>query len=435
MTINIPLTRSLKINQGSHILYFYNELEAYVDNAVSYILTGVELGHYIIYIDSRERCKRVMAKVDSQHMSRIHYVDSEEFYEIYQDFNYDRILSNLTTIIQPYVDNQVMVRLWGHVDWMSQDNIVNKLHTYESIADCSIAELGYTTVCAYNAQTVPAAIQTEMLRTHSYFMTDTELVRSTLYKSSNLHNPTIFPSLSIQRTVENEMDFYRQKLDFVHVVSHEVRNPLTVIQAYASLLAQDEPNEERRTRLQEIQNYAVVIDNEISHIINTEQMLSTDAFWIKTLIRPHPAIVDVVEIMQVKAITQNVRLQAEIGIHGNEMILGNTMGLKMIVSNLLSNAIKYSTEGSSVYLNVSKDHSYLTIEVKDYGVGMNEEQLQKLYQKYQKINQDQSGQGIGLFMVKKLVDHFEGDIQVQSQVNEGTSFGVRLFIQSQGELV
>ncbi|WP_134703428.1 MEDS domain-containing protein [Ammoniphilus sp. YIM 78166] len=426
MTMSVPLTKSLKVSQGSHILYFYNSLEGYIENAVSYILTGIELGHHIAFIDSEERYHMILEKLGPVDMSQVHYVSNYDFYEMYQDFHFERILSNLKSIVEPYLLEERMVRIWGHVDWIEQDNMVCKLHAYESKADISLAGLGYTTVCAYNGETVPSNILIQMTRSHEYLMTDEELVRSTLYKTSNQFNPTVFPSLSVQTSIDSEMDLYKKKLDFVHVVSHEVRNPLTVIKAYASLLMKEECGEEQRKRLEAIRNYAVVIDNEISHIINTEQMLSTDALWQKKLILVSPAVAEVFDIMKVKAHTQNIELVADIQLNGKEIILSNLMGFKMVLSNLLSNAIKYSLEGQSVYLKVYKEHDFLFLQVQDEGVGMSEEQLEKLYQKYEKMNQEQSGQGIGLFMVKKLVDHFDGEIEVQSQINKGTTFLVKL---------
>ncbi|WP_164984885.1 ATP-binding protein [Ammoniphilus sp. CFH 90114] len=428
MRRSVPLTKSLRVSQGSHILYFYNEIDKYIENAVSFIETGLELGQHVIIIDSKKRYEMILPYITGIDKTMVHHVDNFDFYEMYQDFHFERVLSNLQDIIHPYVESEVTVRLWGHVDWVEQDHnhLLNKLHTYECRSDVTIAELGYTTVCAYDGSTVTASIQTEMMKCHEYLMTDNELVRSNLYKISNQFNPTIFPSLSVQQKMESEVDLYKQKLDFVHVVSHEVRNPLTVIKAYASLLEQEEENEERRKKLEAIRNYALVIDSEISHIINTEQMLSTDALWQKKFIKALPVIREVLDTMKVKALTQNIELQADIQLNGKEIVLCNLIGFKMIISNLLSNAIKYSSEGSSIQLNIKKESHMLCIEVKDEGVGMTEVQLGKLYQKYEKMNQEKSGQGIGLFMVKKLVDHFEGNILVESQLHKGTTFRVYL---------
>ncbi|MDP4083817.1 MAG: MEDS domain-containing protein [Bacillota bacterium] len=422
----LPLNSSLKLNPGSHILYFYNTLKEYIENASSYILDGLNLGQHVVFIDSTDRYQMILDNLGPIDMTNVYYVSNYEFYEMYHDFHFERVLMNLKNIIDPYVQLNQMVRMWGHVDWVNSDDMINKLHLYECNCDITVAGLGYTTICAYSGETVPSNILLEMMKSHEYLMTDEMITRSTLYKTSNKNNPTAFPSLSVQTSIDSEMDLYKQKLDFVHVVSHEVRNPLTVIKAYATLLEEDELDEKRKLRLKDIKNYAMVIDNEISHIINTEQMLSTDALWKKKWVLASPAIKEVVEIMTIKAQTQNILLKTDMNLKGNEMLLSNLMGFKMIISNLISNAIKYSYEENSIYLSVSVKDELLMIEVSDLGIGMSEEQQRKLFIKYEKINQEQSGQGIGLFMVKKLVDHFQGTIEVRSQLGKGTTFCVKL---------
>lgn len=426
MNGQVALTKNLKVEQGSHILYFYKAMEAYVENACSYIEEGIQLGQYVIIIDSNERFQLILDQLGVVDETKLHFVSNGEFYETYQDFHFERILTNFKKLIDPYVDGNLTVRIWGHIDWLEQDNILQKLHTYECHCDITIEEMGYTTVCCYNGNDVPAIYLLEMMKTHEVMMTDETIARSGLYKSSNEHNPTIYPSLSAQRAIDSEMDLFKQKLDFVHVVSHEVRNPLTVIKAYAKLLAEEELDESRKRRLQEIINYAVVIDNEISHIITTEQMLSTDALWKKNLVMVKPSVDEVLDIMTIKAVTQNRTLHMKVDLCGKEMLLSNSIGFRLIISNLLSNAIKYSYEGSSIYFSVRTDNDHLLIEVKDEGVGMSREQLRKLFKKYEKINQEVSGQGIGLFMVKKLVDHFDGTIDVVSTLGKGTTFQVSL---------
>jgi two-component sensor histidine kinase len=425
----VPLTSTVKLSPGSHVLYFYDSMEGYIENAATYILTGIQLGQHIVFIESLDLYQRIVEHLGPIEMSNVHYVNNNEFYEMYHDFHFERVLTNLKNVINPFVEKEQMVRIWGHVDWIEQEDMLTKLHTYECTCDITVSELGYTTVCAYKSDSVPSNILIEMLKSHEYMMTDETIIRSNLYKTSNQNNPTVFPSLSLQKTIDTEMDLYKQKLDFVHVVSHEVRNPLTVIKAYATLLSEEEQDEQRKIRLQDIKNYAVVIDNEISHIINTEQMLSTDAFWSKKLMLAGPAINEVVEIMEIKALTQNIILQTDIRLNGKEMLLSNLMGFKMIISNLLSNAIKYSVEDSTVSLTVLVENQFIFIEVSDKGIGMSEEQQSKLFIKYEKINQEQSGQGIGLFMVKKLVDHFGGSIEVKSQLGISTTFTVKLPVQ------
>ncbi|GAA0326005.1 hypothetical protein GCM10008967_15730 [Bacillus carboniphilus] len=424
----IPLTRHIQIDQDSHVLYFYSSEDQYIDNVVSFVLTAKELHQRVVYIDSNERYQKVLS-ILKQHLELeqiqrlLHYVNNYEFYEMYGDFHFSRVLENFKNTVQPFVDSQTQVRIWGHVDWKDQPNILEKLHTYECECDLSVSDLGFLTVCSYNAQKVPSYILTEMLRSHEYFMTDTELVRSTLYQKSN---NVVFPSLSTQNRIETELDFYKQKLDFIHVVSHEVRNPLTVIKSFAAILQSELDSDRHREILQIIQDYSNAIDYEITHIIQTEQMLTTDSLWKTRLVNVHSILDEVIKIMAVKARTQNINLNYEPSLCPKLVLKGNILGYKLVFSNLISNAIKYSNENSDIYVYAFMSDSSFIFKVVDQGIGMSEEQIKLLFTKYEKMNHEKSGQGIGLFMVKKITDFFKGNVYVESQLGKGSAFTVEL---------
>lgn len=429
----ISITDNVSIENGAHILYFYESMEGYIENATTFILTSIKQGQHVIFVDSEDRYRLVMSKIESllsgEMKEHIHYLNNEQFYRTYDHFDFQKVLHNLNEVIDPYLDKDVPIRLWGHVDWMDQEKVIQKLHTYEHECDLTISELGFITVCAYNGMDVPAAIQTKLMKSHKYLMTDTELVHSSLYSKSS-DEPTVFPSISVQSQLESEMDLYKQKLDFVHVVSHEVRNPLTVIKSYASLLSYDETNENKRQKLQTIIDYAEVIDNEMTHIISTEQMLTSESLWKRHLIFPCELLEEVIHIMETKSRTQNIQLSAKLCLDKKVKLLSNKIGFKLIVSNILSNAIKYSNEGQRVTFEACQEEGILVMRIKDEGIGMSSDQLNRLFNKYEKLNEERSGQGVGLFMVKKLLDHFDGDIEVQSVINKGTTVTVKLPVQS-----
>lgn len=307
----IPLTKRLQVENGAHILYFYNSRESYVEQAASFVISGIKQQQYIIFVDTPDIYESVMAILQESlsivDMQLITYINNYDFYEMYHDFNFERVIQNLQDILGPYIKSDATVRLWGHVDWLrGSSNVVQGLALYESHCDISVSELGFLTVCAYDATIVPAYIQTEMMRTHPYFMTDYELLRSNLYKSVQPGSTTIFPSLSSQADMENEVDLYKKKLDFVHVVSHEVRNPLTIIRAYAKMLHSQETNPIKAQKLSAILDYCTVIDHEIAHIIATEEMLSTDAIWRRSIVFPVPLLQEVLETLGAKARTHKI---------------------------------------------------------------------------------------------------------------------------------
>ncbi|EPZ50919.1 MULTISPECIES: MEDS domain-containing protein [Alicyclobacillus] len=428
MQKSIPLTKSISVENGAHILYFYKTQSAYLENVVSFIEMGLNMGQHVIYIDSLQNYTALRELLEASRrasfLEQMTYVNNFKFYMMYRDFHFERVLQNLKDVVEPHLGAGRSIRLWGHVDWQAQEDIVERLHTYECSCDITVSDLGFLTVCAYDSGTVPSAVMIEMMRSHPLLMTDVDMVKSSLYASRR--NSITLPSLSVQSELETERDLYKEKLDFVHVISHEVRNPLTVIKAYASLLKDATPADSAHVdKLSSIIDYCTVIDHEISDIIRTEHMLSSDALWAKKLIRPRELMQEVLEIMAAKARTQNVTLVSEIHLEEAATICANRSGFKLILSNLLSNAIKYSYEGGQVMIRAYQVDRSLTVEVIDDGCGMSAEQKGRLFQKYQKMNDKASGQGIGLFMVKKLVDAFSGTIEVESELECGSCFRVR----------
>jgi len=432
---NIRLTHALTVPVGSHILYFHGDGEAYSQNALSFIAMGIQLKQNVLYIeeerrraDIRERLVRAYGEeLVSQYVTMI---DRDEFYRTHEDFCFHTVLRNLQEAIQPFLRQERDVRLWGHVHFKDQSDSKHRVQHYEREADLALDELGFLTVCAYDGTKVPAFVQNNLMKSHEYLMTDEALVLSNLYRQKRT-NDVSFPTLSARAALESEMDLYKQKLDFVHVVSHEVRNPLTVIKAYAKLVRDNVADPRDRERLKSITDYVDLIDNEISHIINTEEMLSSEALWRRRLISPKELLEDVVRIMEIKARTQCVRLRAEVDLSGREMMLANATGYKLIVSNLISNAIKYSHENGDVRCIVRCENDRLSLAVEDDGIGMTPEQVRRLFRKYEKMNEERGGQGIGLFMVKKLVDHFEGTIDVTSAPDVGTRIVVTFPLSAQ----
>ena len=426
----VKLNEIIELSNGGHILYVYEDTECYVNNAVSYIVSGLEQEHHLLVVDNRELLLLINQKLENilpeEKLAMVHYTDNFDFYQMHGNFDVESIVNHFEQILEPFFKKDISIRKWAHVDWKEQDNIASILKEFEDRADCCVKDAGLVSVCAYDAHTLTVPLQMDLMRSHEYFMTDKELTRSYLYR--NTKKTVIFPSLSVQTKMQSEMDLYKQKLDFVHVVSHEVRNPLTVIKAYCSIILEQGLNsiEENLSKIKDIRDYVDVIDNEMNHIIHTEQMLSNDLLWKKELVEPLPVIRDVIEFMTIKARTQNLELQHTLDLQGNERMYTNKIGLKLILSNLLSNAIKYSYEQSIVTLSVLAAHDKIVMKVKDHGIGMTEEQTRALFKKYGKFNPHKSGLGIGLYMVKELIDHFEGFIRIDSQFGAGTEAIVEL---------
>ena len=104
--------------------------------------------------------------------------------------------------------------------------------------------------------------------------------------------------------------------------------------------------------------------------------------------------------------------------------------IKEVVENLISNAIKYSHHGKQITVTLSKNDSIVELKVQDEGLGMTENDLQKIFGKYQKLSakptNNESSTGLGLFIVKKIIDQHNGNILVDSSIGKGTTFNIIL---------
>ncbi len=237
---------------------------------------------------------------------------------------------------------------------------------------------------------------------------------------------TIFTDITEIRNVE------RMKTAFVSTVSHELRTPLTSIKGFISTLLQDtEGYFDTETR----QEFYGIIDNEcdrlkrlIDDLLNVSRIESGRALQMNWGTFEPLAIIE--KVMQAqRSYTDKHRLILDF--NGEvPQITGDADKFDQILTNLISNAIKYSPLGGEVRVEVDASDHDLTISVSDHGIGVPADKLSRIFEKFERIdNRDTrqaGGTGIGLFLVKHLVERHEGTISVSSTVGKGTTFTVHL---------
>jgi hypothetical protein len=195
------LNELIELSNGAHIFYPYEDRKSYINNALSYIVSGIEQKHHMLVIESQEIFLSINEELNkhltSKELAMVSYTDNYEFYRLHGDFNPESILNNFTQMLDGFIQKDISIRIWAHVDWKEQDDILSIITEYEDRADCLIRDAGVVSVCAYNAKNLTVPLQMRLMRNHEYFMSDKELVRSPLYKNAN--KTVIFPSLSVQK--------------------------------------------------------------------------------------------------------------------------------------------------------------------------------------------------------------------------------------------
>ena len=232
------------------------------------------------------------------------------------------------------------------------------------------------------------------------------------------------------RDITEHRSLEKAKTAFVSDLSHELRTPLTTIQSAVGLL------ERARDRLDPLEHRALELaDQELQRIRGMVEELMTLAqmdSW-KYQLEVGPANMSTVvqtAIESVEAKAQRFGIKIYFGDAGEHRCICDVQKLYQVFINLLDNAIKYSDSGARVDVEIEEDDSTLTVRIRDTGVGIPKEDLNQLFERFYRVDKDRSratgGSGLGLAISRQIVEMHGGSISVESEVDVGSVFEVRL---------
>jgi PAS domain S-box-containing protein len=232
------------------------------------------------------------------------------------------------------------------------------------------------------------------------------------------------------RDITEHRSLEKAKTAFVSDLSHELRTPLTTIQSAVGLL------ERARDRLDPLEHRALELaDQELKRIRGMVEELMTLAqmdSW-KYQLEVGPANMSTVvqtAIESVEAKAQRFGIKIYFDDAGEHRCICDVQKLYQVFLNLLDNAIKYSDPGARVDVEIEEDDSTLTVRIRDTGVGIPKEELNQLFERFYRVDKDRSratgGSGLGLAISRQIVEMHGGSISVESEVDVGSVFEVRL---------
>ena len=232
------------------------------------------------------------------------------------------------------------------------------------------------------------------------------------------------------RDITEHRSLEKAKTAFVSDLSHELRTPLTTIQSAVGLL------ERARDRLDPLEHRALELaDQELKRIRGMVEELMTLAqmdSW-KYQLEVGPANMTTIiqrAIESVEAKAQRFGIKIYFADAGEHRCVCDVQKLYQVFLNLLDNAIKYSDSGARVDVEIEEDDSTLTVRIRDTGVGIPKEELSQLFERFYRVDKDRSratgGSGLGLAISRQIVEMHGGSISVESEVDVGSVFEVRL---------
>lgn len=235
-------------------------------------------------------------------------------------------------------------------------------------------------------------------------------------------------------TYLKELD--RVKSEFVSAVSHDLRSPLTAILGYTELIGRVGPlNQRQQEFIKRVQASVQGITALITDLLDLGRIESgLDAR--KELLDLRPLLRQSIENFSTLLSEKNQKLEVEIS-PSLPMIWGNAVRIQQMIANLVSNAIKYTPTEGKLGIRVWQEESQLILQVWDSGVGIPPAEQPYIFDKFfraSNLPEDVSGTGLGLTIVKSIVEDHQGRIWVESTLGQGTTFTVILPIAEAGQL-
>ncbi|AFY77107.1 signal transduction histidine kinase [Pleurocapsa sp. PCC 7327] len=238
---------------------------------------------------------------------------------------------------------------------------------------------------------------------------------------------------------------HQSKSEFLGNMSHELRTPLTsVIGLSGTLLHWSDRGSalslaKQRQYLKMIQDSGKQLLELINEILDFSQLeagklfLNTKEFSLQNLSRK------VLKNLQTEATNQQIHLELDCRVESrHDRFYADPDRIQQILFHLIKNAIKFTPADGTVILRVWKENNYAVFQVEDTGIGISEDQLPLLFEKFQQLEKSRQrthgGTGLGLALTKQLVELHRGTIEVESTVGKGSLFTVRLPNQSHRQL-
>lgn len=224
------------------------------------------------------------------------------------------------------------------------------------------------------------------------------------------------------------------RADFIANVSHELKTPLAVMQNYGTLLRQpDLPEEKRMEYAKAVADASGRLANLISNILKLNKLENQQIFPSAATYNLGEQLCECLLSFENEWEAKNLKIETEI--EENVYVESDEELLSLVWNNLFSNAVKFTDPNGSVRLLLKKDDDMAIVQVGDTGCGISKEVGQHIFEKFYQGDTSHSiqGNGLGLALVKRVVDIVGGDISVESEVGKGSTFTVKIRRKTDGE--
>ena len=217
------------------------------------------------------------------------------------------------------------------------------------------------------------------------------------------------------------------RTDFIANVSHEMKTPLAVMQNYGTLLQSPGlPEEKRFEYAKAITDASRRLADMMTNILKLNRLENQQIYPKSVTYELGEQLCE--NLLQYESVWEGKNIEIETDIAEGVYVSADEELLSLVWNNLFSNAFKFTEDGGKVTLTLMKDERYAIVKIADTGCGMSAEVGAHIFEKFYQgdTSRQTQGNGLGLALVKRVVDILDGEIGVESVVGVGTTFTVRI---------
>ena len=239
-------------------------------------------------------------------------------------------------------------------------------------------------------------------------------------------------AIQINHQLEQLKTTDKLRRELVANVSHDLRTPMATLQAYTeTLLLKDDDlsSQERRDYLKTIMIHCNQLNKLVKELFELAKLDAEETRVVKEAFNPLELIQDVMQKFRLCAEEKGVQLIANFT-EDVPYVYADIGLIERVLENLLENALRFTPGGGSIVIKLESGDRQLTIKVSDTGFGIPREELPFIFERFYQANKNRSrvteGSGLGLSISKRILELHDSDIEVNSQVNNGTTFSFKL---------